>query len=30
MYAYLYDLYPPLMPQILRDLDGAHEEAALA
>jgi hypothetical protein len=29
MYAYLYDLYPPLMPQILHDLDGAHEEAAL-
>jgi hypothetical protein len=29
MYAYLYDLYPPLMPEILRDLGGDPIDASL-
>ena len=29
MYRYLYDLYPPLLPGILRDLSTPEELAAL-
>jgi hypothetical protein len=29
MYAYLYDLYPPLMPQMLLDIDGISAERSL-
>jgi hypothetical protein len=29
MYTYLYDLYPPLLPQIMRDLASDEEMAAI-